>query len=190
MLHLLEFKESGQLEIMPKRQQREKQEMFQEKQERKSRSKTRRANTEKLVRSQSMDPPLTKDQMIPAQSPQVVFHQELLSASLFKESGLLEIMPKKQQREKQEMFQEKQERNTRSKSRRANTEEVVRSQSMDPPLTISQDPVVEDPASDPPLELQHQHEMGSAQTGSRISPGAPVCSSVPHLQTELLVVSI
>ncbi|TRY54157.1 hypothetical protein DNTS_034838 [Danionella cerebrum] len=99
-------------------------------------------------------------------------------------------MPKKQQREKQEMFQEKQERNTRSKSRRANTEKLVRSQSMDPPLTFSQDPVVEDPASDPPLELQHQHEMGSAQTGSRISPGAPVCSSVPHLQTELLVVSI
>ncbi|TRY53636.1 hypothetical protein DNTS_025312 [Danionella cerebrum] len=108
----------------------------------------------------------------------------------FKESGQLEIMPKRQQREKQEMFQEKQERNSRSKTRRANTEKLVRSQSMDFPPLISQDPVVEDPASDPPLELQHQHEMGSAQTGSRISPGAPVCSSVPHLQTELLVVSI
>ncbi|TRY82197.1 hypothetical protein DNTS_003385 [Danionella cerebrum] len=65
-------------------------------------------------------------------------------------------MPKKQQREKQEMFQEKQKRNSRSQTRRANTEKLVRSQSMDPPLTISQDPVVEDPASDPPLELQHQ----------------------------------
>ncbi|TRY53633.1 hypothetical protein DNTS_025311 [Danionella cerebrum] len=111
-----------------------------------------------------------------------------MDVNLFKESGQLEIMPKRQQREKQEMFQEKQERNSRSKTRRANTEE--RSQSMDRPPLISQGPVVEDPASDPPLELQHQHEMGSAQTGSRISPGAPVCSSVPHLQTELLVVSI
>ncbi|TRY53632.1 hypothetical protein DNTS_025310 [Danionella cerebrum] len=71
----------------------------------------------------------------------------------FKESGQLEIMPKRQQREKQEMFQEKQERKSRSKTRRANTEKLVRSQSMDPPLTIFQDPVVEDPASDPPLEL-------------------------------------
>ncbi|TRY82198.1 hypothetical protein DNTS_003385 [Danionella cerebrum] len=60
-------------------------------------------------------------------------------------------MPKKQQREKQEMFQEKQKRNSRSQTRRANTEKLVRSQSMDPPLTM-----VEDPASDPPLELQHQ----------------------------------
>ncbi|TRY60409.1 hypothetical protein DNTS_007171 [Danionella cerebrum] len=65
-------------------------------------------------------------------------------------------MPKRQRSEKQEMFQEKQERNSRSKTRRANTEKLVRSQSMDYPLTFSQDPVVEDPGSDPPLEFQHQ----------------------------------
>ncbi|TRY53610.1 hypothetical protein DNTS_012334, partial [Danionella cerebrum] len=111
----------------------------------------------------------------------------------------LEIMPKKQRSEKQEMFQEKQERNSRSKTRRANAEKLcalddinLMNTNMNPECSssVSQDPVVEDPGSDPPLELQHQHEMGSAQTGSRISPGAPVCSSVPHLQTELLVVSI